>query len=141
MRAYIDSSVVLRIVFGEPNPLKELSQIRQAVASELIQVECLRTADRLRIINSEPEDVFAQRLELIHKALERLELVLITPEILRRAAQSFPTTLGTLDAIHLATCLLFQERSMNDSEKEIVFCTHDLMLERAARAMGLKVLD
>jgi predicted nucleic acid-binding protein len=139
MRAYIDSSVVLRIVFGEPNPLKELSQIRQGVASELIRVECLRTADRLRIVNSEPDEIFVRRLELIHKALERLELVRITPEILDRAGQSFPTTLGTLGAIHLATCLLFQERSMRGFEQDIFFCTHDLMLERAARAMGLKV--
>ena len=127
-------------MFGESDPLKELENIQKGVASELIRVECLRTADRYRLVNSEGDDVFSVRLELIHKAIDRLELVRITPEVLQRASQPFPTSLGTLDAIHLATCLLFQERALSRSDKDIVFCTHDKLLARAALSMGLDVL-
>lgn len=138
MRAYIDSSVLLRIIFKEPNPLKELPLIRHGIASELIRVECLRTADRYRLVNLESEEIFVQRLELIHKALERLELVKITPEILDRSSQSFPTSLGTLDAIHLSTCLRLLDHSQ--AQKDLVLCTHDRELGNAARAMGVGVL-
>jgi hypothetical protein len=58
------------------------------------------------------------------------------PEILERAAQPLPTVLGTLDAIHLSTALLWQE-----VEAEAVsFATHDLALARAAQACGLAVI-
>jgi len=56
--------------------------------------------------------------------------------VLARAAQPLPTELGTLDAIHLATALLWREHSGAD----IVMATHDLSLATAARACGLAVL-
>jgi hypothetical protein len=47
-----------------------------------------------------------------------------------------PTELGTLDAIHLATALLWQERA----NTEPVMATHDAALGTAARAFGLRVV-
>ena len=49
MIAYLDASVLLRVVLGQPNKLKEWSQIEAAVASALVEVECLRMLDRLRL--------------------------------------------------------------------------------------------
>lgn len=46
---------------------------------------------------------------------------------------------GTLDAIHLATAMHYQELQSPD-EPPIRFATHDLALARAARAMGLRVI-
>lgn len=43
---------------------------------------------------------------------------------------------GHLDAIHLSTCLLYQERA----NKKLVLCTHDEALRKAGLAMGLAVL-
>jgi predicted nucleic acid-binding protein len=139
MRAYIDSSVLLRKIFAEPNPLEELAQIKSGIASELIRVECLRTANRYHLANKEPNADFVKRLELIHHALNSIELVRITSEILNRASQPFPTVIGTLDAIHLATCLLYAERRPT-IQKDLFFCTHDKALKNAASAMGLRVL-
>lgn len=45
-------------------------------------------------------------------------------------------SLGTLDAIHLATALLWRERESAD----ILMATHDGALAVAARASGLRVV-
>ncbi len=65
-----------------------------------------------------------------------MEVVEITRPVLARVAQPLPTTLGTLDAIHLATALLWQERSGANH----VVATHDQALAIAARASGMKVV-
>jgi hypothetical protein len=56
--------------------------------------------------------------------------------ILERAAQPMPTELGTLDAIHLATALLWRDMTRN----ELVMATHDAALAVGARAHGLRVV-
>jgi predicted nucleic acid-binding protein len=137
--AYLDSSVLLRKIFSEPNPLPELSKITYAVSSELLQVECLRTVDRYRVANGELENVFLQRLDLVYDAIERIEIIRITPEILTRAGHPFPSVLGTLDAIHLSTCLAYRDH-MKNQKKEVVLCSHDEGLKRAAKALGIKTL-
>lgn len=47
-----------------------------------------------------------------------------------------PTSLGTLDAIHLASAMLWQERR----GAQLVMATHDQALGTAARASGLRVV-
>jgi hypothetical protein len=68
--------------------------------------------------------------------LESFELVEIDSLVLDRASQPLPTELGTLDAIHLATCLLWRE----DRKAEIVMATHDGALGIAAQSHGLNVV-
>src|SRR5262249_46522187 len=46
--AYVDSSVLLRVLLGQAHALKEWKTLRRAVASALVEVECLRTLDRIR---------------------------------------------------------------------------------------------
>lgn len=133
--AYIDSSVLLRFVLDEPGTLKEFRQIEYAVSSELIRVECLRTMERYRSTAALEENDFIEILNRIHSLLANIEQVGISRPILHRAAQQFPTHVGTLDAIHLSTCLLYQERLGNDMS----LCSHDEALKRAARAMGIEV--
>lgn len=48
-----------------------------------------------------------------------------------------PTELGTLDALHLATAVLWREMSRTD----LVMATHDTALGLAARAHGFQSLD
>ena len=40
MIAYLDSSVLLRVILGQRNALKEWRSIEQGVASALVEVEC-----------------------------------------------------------------------------------------------------
>ncbi len=49
MIAYVDSSVLLRIVLGQPGALHKWRAIKTAVSSRLAEVECLRALDRLRL--------------------------------------------------------------------------------------------
>lgn len=136
MIAYLDSSVVLRIVMGQGNRLKEWKSVRGAVASALVEVECLRTLDRLRIREALSERDLASRREAVFRLLEEAHVVEPSRPVLSRAAQPFPTPVGTLDAIHLATALLWQETA----EPDVVMATHDAALALAARACGLRVV-
>lgn len=136
MIAYLDSSTILRIVLGQANALKEWRSITQGVASALVEVECLRTLDRLRLAEGLDDAEIAARREAVFRLLETIEVVELTRPILSRASQPLPTALGTLDAIHLATALLWKEHTKTD----LVMATHDEGLATASRASGLRVI-
>ena len=78
----------------------------------------------------------ASRRATILAVVASLELVDIDATVLDRAAQPMPTELGTLDAIHLATALLWKEMTRAD----LVMATHDEALGLGARAHGLSVV-
>lgn len=136
MLAYVDTSVLLRFVLGEESALPEFRKIDHAVSSELIRVEALRTLDRLRLKIGLSETEYANRASLIHDLLSSFELIHLGPQILSRTSQPFPTSLGTLDAIHMSSCLLYSERSA----EKVTLCTHDESLKLAGRALGFEVL-
>jgi predicted nucleic acid-binding protein len=134
--AYLDSSVILRLVLKEPDPLREWPDVHHGVTSALAEVEVLRTMDRLRF--SAPAlnpQVFAARREAAFRVLEGLETIDITRVVLARAAQPLPTSLGTLDAIHLVSAMGWREQF-----EGLFFATHDLALAAAARACGFEVI-
>lgn len=135
MIAYLDASVILRVVLGHRNRLAEWKEVRTGVASALTEVECLRTLDRLRVHGAAAEEV-AIRRETVHRIMERIDLVEPTFIVLHRAAQPMPIPLGTLDAVHLATALLWRETR----DDELVLATHDRALAFAGRASGLHVI-
>lgn len=134
MNVYIDSSVLLRIVLGEPEPLQTWAAVDRPIASELIRLECLRTIDRARIRLGLDDGRVAQHRADVMEAIEALTLVTLDRAVLERASEPFPTLLGSLDAIHLASALLVREE-MDD----LAFATHDLVLGTAARATGFQV--
>ena len=136
MIAYLDSSAVLRIILGQANAFKGWRSITQGIASTLVEVECLRTLDRLRLAEGLDDAEIAVRREAVYRFLEAVELVELTRPVLARASQPVPTALGILDAIHLATALLWKDRSGAD----LAMVTHDDALATAARACGLRVL-
>jgi predicted nucleic acid-binding protein len=134
--AYLDSSVILRLVLNEPDPLREWSDVHHGVTSALAEVEVLRTMDRLRFSTpSLDSKVIAARREAAFRVLEGLETIEITRVVLARAAQPLPTPLGTLDAIHLVSAMGWREQF-----EGLIFATHDLALAAAARASGFEVV-
>ena len=136
MIAYIDSSVLLRIIFGQSNALKEWKTIERGISSALIEVECLRTVDRLKLVEHVSEEAIAIRREAIFRLIGGVEIIELTPTVLARAAQPLPTTLGTLDAIHLATALMWNEQT----RAGLIMATHNTALVLAAKASGLQVV-
>ncbi len=136
MIAYIDSSVLLRVVLRQRNRLREWRAIREGVASALVQVECLRTLDRLRLSRRLSDADLAIRREAVFWLTGEMTLVEVSGPVLDRASQALPSPLGTLDAIHLATALSWKERAAGD----LVMATHDTLLGLAARGCGLAVV-
>ena len=135
MKAYVDTSVLLRIVLGERGSLRRWGSIALAVSSELIRVEALRTLDRARIRLRLGDEELARRRADVLGALEAFHLARLEPAVLDRAAEPFPTLVRTLDALHLATAVLVRARYA-----DLVFATHDLEQATAARALGFRVL-
>lgn len=136
MIAYLDSSVVLRLVLGQANAFGDWRRVKRGVVSALVEIECLRTLDRLRLAEQLSEAEIAVRREAVFRLLETTEIVDLTRPVLDRAAQPLPTTLGTLDAIHLATALLWRDAH----DVDLVLATHDQSLALAARASGLRTV-
>lgn len=136
MIAYVDSSVLLRVVLAQPDALPEWRWIDRGVSSRLIVIESLRTLDRLRLRTRLPDEEIARRRAAILELVDSLELVEIDLPILERAMQPMPTELGTLDAIHLASALLWREATRTD----LLLATHNAALAVAAHAHAFTVL-
>lgn len=135
MNVYLDSSVVLRIVLGEPGALPAWRRIRRAISSQLVRLECLHTIDRARIRLALDDAEVAVRRAGVCEVLDAVDIIAIDSAVLERAADPFPTTLGSLDAIHLASALLARAQI-----PDLQLATHDTELATAARAVGFNVL-
>ena len=136
MIAYVDVSVLLRVALGQPDALPEWSLIQQGVSSALVTTESLRTLDRLRLrVKLADAEVATHRATLL-ALIASLDVVEIDAVLLDRAAQPMPTELGTLDAIHLATALLWKEMT----GESLVMATHDAALAVGAQAHGFHVV-
>ncbi len=136
MIAYLDSSVILRVVLGQPGKLADWKSVLLGVTSGLAEVECLRTMDRLRHLGELTAEEAASGREAIYRIMEALEVVELSSAVMRRASQPMPTPLGTLDAIHLATADLWRD----GRGKDPIVATHDRALALAARASGFRVM-
>ncbi|MEW6057873.1 MAG: type II toxin-antitoxin system VapC family toxin [Bdellovibrionota bacterium] len=136
MIAYIDSSVMMRVLLGQANALKEFSKVERPVASKLLKVEGLRTLDRLRTRGMLTETEFIKSAEEFRDSIDAIEWIEITDAILDRVGGNFAVALGTLDAIHLSSALLWKEQT----KMSLHFLTHDEILGRAARSLGFHVL-
>lgn len=101
--AYVDASALVKLFKAE----RETQAFRTAltdwpvqVASELIRVEAICTARRLG-----GRDV----LQRANVALERINLIPLTAEIVELATDAYTPPLRAMDAIHLATALTMRD--------------------------------
>lgn len=135
MRVYVDTSVVVRVIFGEPNAWPGWGDWSEACSSRLWHTEALRVLERARLeTRYEPHNLLHLRksIDLVH---QHFRIFALTEAILNRAGEPFSSSLGTLDAIHLATAL-----GIRDSYGLDALLTHDIQLANAAKAMGINVL-
>ena len=136
MKAYVDTSALLRLILREPHALTELRSCDGLVASELVGVESFRTLDRLRLAGSLTPDEAASRSTAVVTWLEAIDLVLLRSAVLTRAGEPLPTPLGTLDALHLASALVWRDRM----GEPLTMATHDAALAAAARSFKFDVI-
>jgi predicted nucleic acid-binding protein len=131
---YLDTSVVLRVLLRQPNPVACWGQWDSACSSRLWRTEAFRALDRLRL-TGEIDDAEVVRLRTnIERVDPTLHVVALSDAILLRAEEPFPTVVGTLDGIHLATALVLRRHGPMDR-----FLTHDQQLGQAARGLGFAV--
>jgi hypothetical protein len=106
------------------------------VCRKVIGPDRVAILDRLRVRGAMTDKAIADGREAVFSLLRETRVVDVTGNVLARASQPLPTPLGTLDAIHLATALLWREAR----EPELVLATHDAALGLAGRACGLRVV-
>jgi predicted nucleic acid-binding protein len=139
VNAYLDSSVLLRIVFREPDPLAEWEQLTSGITSILTRLESARTLDREAVLQNATEAELEAKENEVSDILRRVDAIEIDERVLEEASRPLPVVLGTLDAIHLASAILFRASQPRD-DRPIVFATHDKQLARAARAANFEVI-
>jgi uncharacterized protein len=135
MIAYVDTSVVLRHLLGQPEAI-DWKYWQAAVTSEILGVEVRRVMDRLRLDSILDDEGVAQARQEFTRMERSLSLIALTRTVLHRAALPMPTVVKTLDALHLASAMLYQERR----GEELAFATHDHQQATGARALGFVVI-
>lgn len=126
---YVDSSALVKLVLAEPESAalrRFISDREHLVSSAVAAVEVVRAARRA----SKSKRVASQARDVIRA----VHLLAVDLKVLERAADLAPTTLRSLDAIHLASALSL------DDEIEAMVVYND-RLAAAARAAGLTVLS
>ena len=135
MNVYLDSSVVLRRLRRESASFPYWATWDHAYASVLFKVETLRTIDRMRLSGAVEDGQVAELITKSQAIFAAVEFVALNAAILERASQSFRTSVGTLDALHLSTALWLMEAGAG----ELTFLTHDGELAVAARSVSFAV--
>jgi hypothetical protein len=101
--AYIDASALVKLFKTERETdafCEALNDWPVQVASELIRVEAVCTARRLG-----GKEILARANE----AIEKINLIPLSPKILELATNAYTPSLRAMDAIHLATALTMRE--------------------------------
>ena len=123
-RVYVDVSAFVKLVLDEPESAAFTAfmtgLVAPAISSEVLRVEAVR-AVRLGTRSSDAT-------RDIEAALDELALASLDDSTLRRAARLDPSTLRSLDAIHLATAL---------NVGADVMVVYDRTLAAAATANGI----
>ncbi len=101
----------------------------------LLLVECHRVLDRCRLEGILSDAEIAELKQNLRAFIRGITLCSVDDSIVTRASEPFATVVGSLDAIHLSTALLWQE----EEKEELAFLTFDLQLEVAASACGFRV--
>lgn len=133
---YLDSSVLLRRLFEEKGGLSRWTKLVNPISSPLLKVECLRAIDRFRLHHRSSADYVATLYLNYHALIEGIHWIALDQPILDRASQTFPLHIRTLDALHLATALLYRETM----KAEVVVATHDHRFAETAQCVGFPVI-
>lgn len=136
MTLYLDTSIVLSFLLDQTPRFSGWGQWTAAYLSELTGVEARRAFDRLRLAGKIDDSAVADLHEELAQVEASLGEIALTRSVLQRAALPMPTVVKTLDAIHLASALVFREQRNH----ELVFASYDGGQVRAARALGFRVI-
>lgn len=136
---YIDTSAYLKIFLKEKgsDKVRKLVKENSLLASAIIASECFSAFSRRRQGKEIDDKTFDRLVNRVKKDLPYLEIIRFTDNILRRTEEILlHSTVRTLDAIHIASALLFQESTGID----ITFVTSDKRQAEFTNDKGLKTV-
>ena len=136
MICYVDSSVVLRYLLVQDTAFNQTSKFATVGSSELLFIECNRVLDRYRLENQISDAELAELKQILQGIVDGLHVIELTESVKIKAAGSFPTVIGTLDALHLASLLLWSE---SIPEERFVLFSADQHMKICAAALGVAV--
>ena len=135
---YAESSAVLAWLLGEPSQAVVLHLLRDAervVSSSLTGVECARGLARARASDRLSVTDELAALRLLDVAEATWDVHDLSGHVIVRARGAFPAEpIRTLDALHLATALVFQE-----ALGSVVLLSFDDRIRLNASALGLQL--
>jgi predicted nucleic acid-binding protein len=123
---YLDTSALGRVLLGEPDRpaiIDAIGAFDVRLASRLLRIELRRLALR------------HGQLEAADRLLAGVALLPVDEAILTVAETTPPSTVTTLDAIHLTTALRLAQAQRLDA-----LMTYDVQLAHGARQHGLTVI-
>ena len=126
MVTYIDSSVVLAYLLGEPRVPSASFRDAAPVSSRLLEHEVwnrIHARQLTGLCGGGPRDLLAG-----------MELVEMTAAVLARALEPFPVPVRTLDALHLAA-----SEFLRGQGESVALASYDNRLLDAARALGISI--
>jgi len=138
MICYLDSSAALRIIFNAKNAYRGFTLFEKVGSSELLLIECARVIDRYRLESVITDEQTAKAREGLSAMIDGMHIIEINDIVKRHARGSFPTIIGTLDAIHLSTAMLWKEL---EPGVDFQIATHDRQMITCARALGLSIMQ
>ena len=127
---YLDTSVALLALLGQPGADEAARLIMDARVKEGLASSCLLKVEMARAAHRDHFDV-----RVVDEFIAGVELIEIGPDVIARAS-ALTGELKSLNAIHLATATL-----LDDPRHPVAVLTHDARLADAARSRGLGAID
>lgn len=126
-RWYLDSSIALHVILagGDQRARTWLNGV--LASGEQIHSSFLLHLELTRVLRREQLDV-----ALADLVLDRVEVISINDGVLQSAA-AIETHVKSLDAIHLATCMLLGP--------DVTVVTHDAAMSQVAQSLGFDTTD
>jgi hypothetical protein len=123
---YLDTSVALAHLFGEGRAPPAALWRERLVSSQLLAYELWNRLHSRGLTRSHTDEAKA--------LLAFVSLIDLTPPALARALAPFPTPVGTLDGLHLATIEFMRGRG-----EDVELASYDRKLVACARALGIAI--
>ena len=121
---YLDTSVALAHLLAEDQAPPERLWREVLISSRLLEYEIWTRIHARKLTHTHSEDV--------RSLLGRVALVELSPAVLARALEPFPTPVRTLDALHVASIDFLRRHGQS-----VRLASYDSRLTEAARAVRI----
>ena len=125
---YLDSSVALAHLLAEDRAPPESVWHEPLISSRLLEYEVWNRLHARKLARSHAQETRA--------LIARLALIELEPFVLARALEPFPTSVRTLDALHLASIEFLRSR-----RQTVELLSYDTRLLTAARALRIPLYE